>query len=103
MSRYKPVSRLADFETLDESDVLLGYMDGFDDGTKPKAGHSRSYLHGWRNGMVAAGRMEPDAAYEALAAEFRSLPQSNGRANDTGRSAEAAAPLSRRTRALVVM
>ena len=67
---FPPVSTIEDFRTLDEADVLLGYMDGFDGAAAPGSDRSRSYWHGWRNGMVDSGRCSPDDAQHALAALF---------------------------------
>jgi hypothetical protein len=71
MSEFGPVARISDRRTLDESEVLLGYMAGFDGSPCPGSSCSRSFLHGWRNGMVDGGHAEPDAAQRALAAEYR--------------------------------
>ena len=67
---FLPVRTIEDFHTLDEAEVLLGYMDGFDGGAAPGSDRSRSYCHGWRNGMVDSGRCSPDDAQHALAAAF---------------------------------
>ena len=70
MPEFLPVRTTEDFHTLDRADVLLGYMDGFDGGPAPGSDRSRSYCHGWRNGMVDSGRCDPDDAQHALAAAF---------------------------------
>ncbi len=72
MPGCRPISSIAEFETLDESDLLLGYIAGFD-GVSPDEGWSRSFLHGWRNGSLDSGRREADNADALLAAKFRSL------------------------------
>ncbi len=71
MSEFKSVATVSDFRTLDESDVLLGYLEGFEGGARPGSGFSRSFWHGWRNGMVDAGHAEADDAQLLLADEFR--------------------------------
>ena len=73
MSEFRPISTVRDYHTLDESDVFLGYMDGFEGAPPPGSGHSRGYFHGWRNGMIEAGFAEPDRAYETLAVAFREV------------------------------
>ena len=73
MSEFPPVLTLADFATLDESDVLIGYMDGFAGEPRPSSGCSRSYHHGWRNGMIDCGAAEPDREYALLAAQLGSV------------------------------
>ena len=66
----RPVSTIADFATLDDGEVLEGYLDGFHGGVAPNSSHSRSYRHGWRNGMVDGQRQTSDWAQETLAQEF---------------------------------
>ena len=70
MSEFKTVASIADFRTLDESEVLLGYLDGFDGLPCPGNSQSRSFVHGWRNGMADAGHARPDHAQMMLAEEF---------------------------------
>lgn len=59
------------FHALDEGEVLVGYMDGRLGTRSLPRRCSASYRHGWRNGMIEAGHMPADAAYLALAADFR--------------------------------
>ncbi len=74
MSEFKTVDSIAEFRTLDEADILLGYIDGFDGLPCPGNG-SRAFVHGWRNGMADAGHAETDHAQIRLAAEFaRAVP-----------------------------
>ncbi len=70
MSEFKTVASIADFRTLDEAEVLLGYLEGFDGLPCPGNGRSRSFVHGWRNGMADAGYAETDHAQMVLAEEF---------------------------------
>jgi ribosome modulation factor len=42
---------------LDEDECLAGYRAGLDDEPEPGSDKSRSYLHGWRNGMADKGRL----------------------------------------------
>ena len=73
MAEFKSVATVADFQTLDEAEVLLGYLEGFDGQPPPHSGCSRSFYHGWRNGMVDGGHAERDEDQHALAEEFRGL------------------------------
>lgn len=73
MAEFKPVLTVAEHRQLDESDVLIGYMDGIEGLPHPGSGHSRSYHHGWRNGMTDGGLACPDHDHRALAAAFRAL------------------------------
>ena len=73
----KPVRTIDAFRALDESEVLIGYMDGFSGVPLAESGCSRSYLHGWRNGMIESARQLPDQAYLDLQFAFeqgRSAP-----------------------------
>jgi hypothetical protein len=73
MAEFASVETIADFRTLDEGEVLEGYLDGVSGGAAPGSGHSRSYFHGWRNGMIESEREVPDPAYLQLAREFEHL------------------------------
>jgi hypothetical protein len=74
MSEFLRVTSAADLRTLDESEILLGYMEGFEGSPQPCSGTSRSFYHGWRNGMVDAGFADADDAQVELAAELRHQP-----------------------------
>jgi hypothetical protein len=69
MSEFQPVTTKAELELLDESDMVAGYMAGFAGEPEPGSDKSRSYWHGWRNGMVDSGREQIDAAQQMLARE----------------------------------
>ncbi len=70
MSEFKPVSTLAELNTLDEAEILEGYRDGLDDQPEPGNNRSKAYWHGWRNGMIDRGRLPMDSAAAKLADEF---------------------------------
>ena len=61
-----PVETVADLDSLDDAEMLEGYMDGLE-GFPCGENRSRSYWHGWRNGMVDSGRATADRAQAALA------------------------------------
>lgn len=46
----KPVTTIAELETLDEAEILEGYTDGLALEPEPGGNRSKSYWHGWRNG-----------------------------------------------------
>lgn len=73
MTEFSPVQTVDDFRTLDDGEMLEGYLDGFHGGAAPDSSRSRSYWHGWRNSMVESGRCPPDRAYLALASAFIDL------------------------------
>ena len=77
MAEFAPIDTVEVFRTLDDGEILEGYMDGFDGTAAPDSTRSRSYWHGWRNGMIESGRAPPDVAYDALAEAFRHVVRFN--------------------------
>ncbi len=65
-----PVVTLAELDTLDDDELLEGYHDGRANEPQPSGNRSKSYWHGWRNGMVDGGHMEGDAAQRELARAY---------------------------------
>jgi hypothetical protein len=65
-----PVTTLADLDALDETEITEGYRDGLRNDPEPGDNRSRSYWHGWRNGMVDAGHRKGDRAQSELAQEW---------------------------------
>jgi hypothetical protein len=72
---FEVVRSVADFRSLDEAEILIGYMDGVA-GLVGAEGMTRSYWHGWRNGAVDAGFIEADEAQLQIEAEFAALASS---------------------------
>lgn len=66
----KPVTTVAELETLDDRDILSGYLAGLNGRDEPGIEFNRSYWHGWRNGMRDKGRIPGDAAMAQLAHEI---------------------------------
>lgn len=50
MSDRSPVTTLEELDRLDETEMVEGYLDGFNGGSEPGGNHSKAYWHGWRNG-----------------------------------------------------
>lgn len=69
---FDAVRSVADYRSLDESEILIGYMDGMA-GLVGAEDMTRSYWHGWRNGAVDAGFIEPDEAQLEIDAAFALL------------------------------
>jgi hypothetical protein len=67
--RFARVLTLRDLETLDIEEVVVGYVEGRKDDPEPGANRGRAVWHGWRCGMMDAGRMEIDDDHRALVAE----------------------------------
>lgn len=69
MSEYQPVSTKEDLALLDDNEIVEGYRAGTRGDSEPGSAFSRSYWHGWRNGMVDSKRMEKDVDQAILARE----------------------------------
>lgn len=67
--RRIPVSTTAALQTLNSDEIYEGYLDGFD-GELCGDNRSRSYWHGWRNGMIDKGLLKPDWASMMLVKEY---------------------------------
>lgn len=70
MSDRLPVETLAELDTLDDAEIQEGYRDGRSGEPEPGGNRSKSYWHGWRNGMMDSYRMPPDAASQKLVHEY---------------------------------
>lgn len=69
MSEFDPVRTKIDLDGLDENEMVSGYLAGQENSPEPGNDKSRSYWHGWRNGMVDFGHMKIDSAMAQLARE----------------------------------
>lgn len=65
-----PIETLNELDTLDHGEVVEGYFDGRKNEPEPGNNRSKSYWHGWRNGMVDGHHAEKDAAQARLAHAF---------------------------------
>ncbi len=79
MSDRTAVETLAELDTLDDAEIQEGYRDGRSGEPEPGDNRSKSYWHGWRNGMMDSHRMKPDAASMRLVAEYVRRPTTPGR------------------------
>lgn len=52
----RPVVTADDLDALDGTEIVEGYKDGFE-GFPCGENRSRSYWHGWKNGMTDKGRL----------------------------------------------
>lgn len=65
----EPVTTIEDLRTLDHVELGEGYLDGLKN--EPCGDNrSRSYWHGWKNGMVDAGHAQCDVHQATLARAF---------------------------------
>lgn len=67
MSEFRPITTLADLALQDDGEVMAGYVAGLHGAPEPGSDRSRAYWHGWKNGMVDAGRQPIDDAQRELA------------------------------------
>lgn len=70
MAEYAPITTAAELDLTDSDDVIAGYYAGRDGAREPGSDKSKSYWHGWRNGMMDTSRMPQDDASRALAGSF---------------------------------
>jgi hypothetical protein len=70
---FQPVENIADFRSLDEGEILCGYLDGMNGSPCTLSEVSRSYWHGWRNGLVDGGFTLRDISQLRLEAQFCAL------------------------------
>lgn len=67
MPNYPPVATQDDLATLDEAEIVQGYLDFRRGDPEPGANRGRSYWHGWRNAAIDHGQIKKDDAAAALA------------------------------------
>lgn len=79
-----PVETVADLETLNADEIFEGYRDGLA-GEPCGDNRSRSYWHGWRNGMVDGKRAEKGTSMAALAHALRADQRNADPGADEGR------------------
>jgi len=73
-----PVRTIADLSTLDEAEIVEGYIDGLV-GSPCGDNRSRAYWHGHRNALADRHQIEIDGDMRALAAEIAMVQQSPAR------------------------
>jgi len=67
---FEPVRTLTDLESLNQTEVLEGYLSAERRDPEPGPNRGRSFWHGWRNRMIDLGEIPPDTASRQLAHEF---------------------------------
>lgn len=70
MSEFEKVKSMEELSKLNEIEILEGYRAGIDNQPAPGSDKSKSFWHGWRNGMADMGRIEMDDAMIRLAREY---------------------------------
>lgn len=79
MSAFEPVSTYADLQTLNQNDIVDGYMSAERGDPEPGENRGRAYWHGWRNRMIDLGVIRKDDAAAQLAREYLAAQRANGR------------------------
>lgn len=51
MSAYPPVTTVEDLDTLDQAEIVEGFVDAYNGEPEPGDNRSRSYWHGYQNGI----------------------------------------------------
>lgn len=57
MGEFLSAATVEDLSSLDEAEMLEGYQSGYKGEAEPGSDRSRSFYHGWRNGMVDSKRL----------------------------------------------
>lgn len=70
MSEFTPLSTAAEADLLDMDDCVEGYKRGLRADPEPGSDKSKSYWHGWRNGMMDRGLIPIDDAARNLVSEI---------------------------------
>lgn len=65
--QHTSVTTLDELESLNDEEVIEGYFDGLKNEPEPGNNRSKSYWHGWRNGMVDGGYAVADKNMAKLA------------------------------------
>jgi hypothetical protein len=67
---FAPVRTVEDLDSLDEAQVVEGYLSAERGDPEPGPNRGRSFWHGWRNRMMDLGALEHDRAARDLAREY---------------------------------
>lgn len=81
---FRPVETLADLATLDQDEILAGYLEYQNGDPEPGPNRGRAYWHGWRNAAADHGQIEFDGAMRKLAREMWCVRKGRGRSEAGG-------------------
>ena len=76
--KFEPVRTMSDLETLDQDQVVEGYLSAERGDPEPGPNRGRSYWHGWRNRMIDNGDLPGDEASRSLAREYVAQQREKG-------------------------
>lgn len=69
MTPFAPVTTLADLATLDEAEMLEGYLSAERGDPEPGPNRGRAFWHGWRCRMFDYGVIKADDGHRQLTRE----------------------------------
>ncbi len=73
MSEYRQIETLEDYEKIDDEQCVKGYMSGLKGEELPSPHlYTKSFYHGYLNGLVDSGRREIDNKQLELVYQLRS-------------------------------
>lgn len=67
---FEPVRTLADLDSLDETEIIDGYLSAQHGDPEPGPNRGRAFWHGWRNRMMDYGELPHDDASRQLVSEY---------------------------------
>jgi hypothetical protein len=67
LSEYTPISSVAELALLNSDEIIEGYRSGSRGEPEPDSTKSKSFWHGYRNGLVDFGHWKGDEHQTALA------------------------------------
>jgi len=68
--RFEPVRTKDDLESLDQAEIVEGYVSAVRGDPEPGPNRGRAFWHGWRNRMIDYGELPMDDAAMQLAHEI---------------------------------
>ena len=69
MANFEPVRTKADLDSLNEDDILEGYLSADRGDPEPGPNRGRAFWHGWRNRMIDLHELPVDEAAMQLVHE----------------------------------
>jgi hypothetical protein len=75
---FAPIATLADLDTLDETEVIDGYMSAERGDPEPGANRGRAFWHGWRCRMMDLHEIPIDDVHRGLVRELHQRQRLGG-------------------------
>ena len=84
MSNFKLVRTLDDLATLNEDEIIEGYLSSGRGDPEPGKNRGRAFWHGWRNRMIDLGELPSDDASAVLAHAYVESMKPSEKGTDRG-------------------